>query len=93
MFLSLVGKILNVTEAPWHVGIYQNGEQICGGTIVSERVVISAAHCFSREINFAHTFDVKDFQVAAGKYKRSLNAGETLEKQIRDVVEVKISMR
>ena len=91
MFLPLVGKSLNVTEAPWHVGIYKKDTQICGGTIVSERVVITAAHCFSESINYMHTYDVKDFQVAAGKYKRGLNEEETLETQIRDVVEVKIS--
>ena len=93
MFLPPVGKNLNVTESPWHVGIHQNGTQICGGTIVSERVVITAAHCFSQETMFVHTFDVKTFKVAAGKYKRELNAEETLRTQIRDVQEVKISMR
>ena len=82
-----------MTEAPWHVGIYQNGEQICGGTIVTERVVITAAHCFSINTNYTHTFNVKDFKVAAGKYKRELNAEETLETQIRDVMKVKISLR
>ena len=93
MLLFLVAKNLNVTEAPWHVGIYQNGEQICGGTIVSERVVITAALCFSVNTNFVHTFDVKTFKVAAGKYKRGLDAEETLKTQIRDVLEVKIPMR
>ena len=93
MLLLLVGKNLNVTEAPWHVGVYENGEQICGGTIVSERVVITAAHCFSRNTNFVHTFNVKDFQVAAGKYKRELDAVERLKTQIQDVVEVKIPLR
>ena len=93
MFLKIVGKSSNVTEMPWHVLIYQNGEQICGGTIVSERVVISAAHCFSQSVNYTHTFDVKDFQVAAGKYKRRLDAEEALQTQIRDVLEVGISIR
>ena len=78
---------------PWHVLIYQNGTQIGGGTIVSECVVISAAHCFSDKSDYVHTFDVKEFQVAAGKYKRKLDAEETLETQIRDVLEVKIPMR
>ena len=73
------------------MGIYKNSEQICGGTIVTERVVISAAHCFSLDTNYTDTFDVKDFKVAAGKYKRGLDAEETLETQIRDVKEVKIS--
>lgn len=35
---------------PWHVGIYiaagDTFELQCGGTIVSERAIISAAHCF-----------------------------------------------
>ena len=84
---------MNVTEVPWHVGIYQNGEQICGGTIVSERVVISAAHCFSLDTNYTHIFDVKTYKVAAGKILRGLDAKETLSTQIRDVVEVKISTR
>ena len=73
------------------MGLYQNGEQICGGTIVSERLVISAAHCFSQNVNFTHSFDVKDFQVAAGKYKRGLNEKEALDTQIRDVLDVGIS--
>ena len=60
---------------------------------MSERVVISAAHCFSVNTNYVHTVDVKTFKVAAGKYKRELDAEETLETQIRDVVEVRISRR
>ena len=60
---------------------------------MSERVVITAAHCFSTEINFVHTYDVKTYKVAAGKYKRELDVEETLGTQIRDVVEVKIPLR
>ena len=91
MLICFVGKVTNVTEVPWHVAIYQNGEQICGGTIVSERVVISAAHCFSDNIYFMHTFDVKTYKVAAGRIARGLKELNKLETQIRDVQEVKIS--
>nr|AAV91432.2 serine protease 1 [Lonomia obliqua] len=37
-------------DHPWHVGIYRKTEnpyvQICGGTLVTQGTVISAAHCF-----------------------------------------------
>ena len=78
---------------PWHVGIYQNGEQICGGTIISERVVISAAHCFSLATNSTHAIDYHTFKVAAGKVQRGLEDKEKLKTQIRDVQEVQIPSR
>ena len=82
-----------MTEVPWHVGIYQNGEQICGGTIISERVIISAAHCFSMSTNGSHEIDYKEYQVAAGKIQRGLDVKEAQETQILNVKEVKIPTR
>ena len=78
---------------PWHVGIYQNDEQICGGTIVTECVVVTAAHCFSNSTDFTHQVDTKSYKVAAGKYKQELFAQEVQATQVRDVEEVKISFR
>ena len=79
-----------MTQVPWHVGIYKNREQICGGTIITERVVVTAAHCFSMAIDYIHVIDVKSFQVAAGKTWRSLDELESPAAQIRDVEEIKI---
>ena len=89
----MTGKNTNVTEVPWHVGIYENDTQICGGTIISERVVITAAHCFSQSINGMHIIDYKTFKVAAGKIVRGLNEKETQETQIRNVLNVEISLK
>ena len=80
-----------MTEVPWHVGIYENDTQICGGTIISERVVISAAHCFSQSIDQMHIIDYKTFKVAAGKIIRGLYEKETQKTQIRNVLNVVIS--
>ena len=80
-----------VTLLPWHVGIYKNGEQICGGTIISEREIISAAHCFSLSTNNTHVIDYKIFNVAAGKTKRELLEQESPPAQVKDVHEVTFS--
>lgn len=30
---------------PWHVQIFHYGEHICGGSIISEQWILTAAHC------------------------------------------------
>jgi len=30
---------------PWAIALYRDGSQICGGTIINERWVVTAAHC------------------------------------------------
>ncbi|CAL4137238.1 unnamed protein product [Meganyctiphanes norvegica] len=32
-------------EAPWQVGLFSYGSLFCGGTLLSDRVVVTAAHC------------------------------------------------
>ncbi|CAK9825274.1 Modular serine protease [Anthophora retusa] len=65
---------------PWHVGIYNkkaenNYEQICGGTLISNNLVVSAAHCFYDEV-YSKLNDKSRYAVAAGKHYRDWNAAE-----------------
>ncbi len=40
------GDYATDTEWPWMVSVQYDGEHRCGGTLISERWVLSAAHCF-----------------------------------------------
>ena len=39
------GQPAKKNQYPWLVAIFDLGEHICGGTLLSSRTVLSAAHC------------------------------------------------
>lgn len=96
------GNVTEFGEFPWHTGIYEYNttsggyEQICGGTLISPKVVISAAHCFSIEAKQSRKIFIKELstiKVGLGKYYRSLNATNDILAQIEDVSFMKIFLQ
>lgn len=66
----------NAIQAPWHVTIYKRAsldhpfEHICGGTILSAWMVLSATHCFWDE-SLNETYDYEHLsQIKTGKSSR-----------------------
>lgn len=94
------GKQTEYGEFPWHAGIYEfnstnsSYDQICGGTLISHKVVVSAAHCFSEEIKELRRIYIKDFstiKIGLGKYYRTLNSSDDDLAQIVDVEKIEFS--
>lgn len=86
-------KAKNIAEVPWAAAIYKRDVLICGATIISEKLVLSAAHCFFREQPSSITESVvleplELFKIAVGKYFRDPNANETYASQFFNVSEI-----
>lgn len=76
------GHSVDIAKVPWHAGIYRRRssrdndfENICGGTVISSKLVVTAMHCFWDKEN-GRPANVRDFKVAVGKSKRELDADE-----------------
>ncbi len=64
---------------PWQVAIYKNGRIICGGTLVSNRYVISAAHCFRQIVP-------RNYSIVLGEHNRKANEGTEQRVNVKRIV-------
>ncbi|MXQ89840.1 hypothetical protein E5288_WYG020554 [Bos mutus] len=45
--LEIIGGVpANIRDFPWQIHILENGSHLCGGSILSEWWILTAAHCF-----------------------------------------------
>ena len=42
------GQDADQHEWPWIVSLEKSGKHFCGGSIISEKVVLTAAHCIAK---------------------------------------------
>ncbi|XP_049883274.1 modular serine protease-like [Pectinophora gossypiella] len=93
--LIIGGRYAKKGELPWHAGIYRKTTtpymQICGGSIVSTNVVISAAHCFWTDLD--RQLPPRNYAVAVGKLYRPWNNEMDVGAQKFDVSDIKIPKR
>lgn len=43
------GKVAEISDIPYQISLMQNNRHICGGSLLSNKLVISAAHCVHRQ--------------------------------------------
>ncbi|XP_022182774.1 uncharacterized protein LOC111042453 isoform X2 [Myzus persicae] len=75
------GEKAPVGTAPWNVGLYRfnknnsNYDLICGGSIISPNLVVSAAHCFWPKGMLSKNFSINIslYKIAVGKYSRDFS--------------------
>ncbi|XP_073964429.1 modular serine protease-like [Choristoneura fumiferana] len=93
--IIITGKGTKVAhgDLPWHAAIYDKSYtpfmQVCGGSLVSTKVVISAAHCFWND----GQHPASRYAVALGKIYRPWNDSMDLGAHKSDVKEIKMPAR
>lgn len=42
------GSSVQEGEWPWQASVKKNGQHYCGASLISERYLVTAAHCFQK---------------------------------------------
>ena len=53
------GQACSVSRWPWQVALIANGEQVCGGSLVTPDWIVTAAHCFDSGLPVSFTYAKK----------------------------------
>ncbi|XP_068623985.1 uncharacterized protein [Battus philenor] len=62
------GEDIDITEAPYQISLLKHGRHSCGGSIIANDIILTAAHCVINS-------DAKDYTVRVGS-SSNLNGGE-----------------
>ncbi|XP_065206833.1 modular serine protease-like [Planococcus citri] len=63
------------SDSPWHVAIFnQHKILICGGTIITPYLILSAAHCFVDQQNYSEPLSADNYEVVVSKVTNNYSA-------------------
>ncbi|KAI8124726.1 Modular serine protease [Lucilia cuprina] len=91
--LSKHGIPVKPSSAPWHVSIHENNsvnfDYICSGSIVSPRVIVTAAHCFWDQPTLTLR-NYTEYQIIAGRSSNNYTTDQNEYSQVAQVEEIHI---
>ncbi|XP_072944154.1 uncharacterized protein l(2)k05911 isoform X2 [Epargyreus clarus] len=77
------GHNAELNEWPWIVALFNGGRQFCGGSLIDDRHVLSAAHCVAHMTSW----DVARLTARLGDYNIKINTEtQHIERKIKRVV-------
>lgn len=47
------GELVDIADYGWQVSIQRNNQHFCGGSIINEKWILCAAHCFVKYSNIS----------------------------------------
>lgn len=88
--LLIGGQKVKRGHYPWTIALYKKKSEgfshICGGSLLNQRIVVTAAHCVTNKDGIPYSADL--YQVAAGKYYRDYNHENDTDAQFNDLQEI-----
>ncbi|XP_065208510.1 uncharacterized protein LOC135837230 [Planococcus citri] len=80
----------SISDSPWHVAIYNAKKVlICGGTIISPYIVLSAAHCFEEDNK--PTTNTTNYEVVASKVSRNYSIRDNRNQKVFKIKEIQFA--
>ncbi|KYM97521.1 PREDICTED: proclotting enzyme-like [Cyphomyrmex costatus] len=77
------GKNADPGEWPWMIGLFNAGRQFCGGSLINDRHVLTAAHCVAN----MNSWDVARLIIRLGDYNIRTNTEiRHIERRVKRVV-------
>lgn len=71
------GKKADIRDIPWFAILFRHKDQICGSTILTEKILISSAHCVTTETGELNPKDM--YHIVTGQYIQEMGADQDNE--------------
>lgn len=74
------GKTAVAGDWPWQISMWRNGRHICGGSLINEEWVITAAHCVTG------SSDVNVYTIQLGRHDQLLQESWSLSRSVEKII-------